>query len=67
MNALKRFRRTFVPAATGGASIGQGLLIDEQGDDAFEDPTLPGGTCQDCTIIPKGVAGAQIDSEDLGL
>ncbi len=52
-------------AANGGGSLGQGLLFDAGGNDYYEDPTIPDGSCSDCTIAPKGLIGAQIDSNDI--
>lgn len=49
----------------GGGVLGVvGLLFDGQGTDVYEDPLVPGQRCTDCTLAPKGVAGAQVDSDD---
>jgi hypothetical protein len=41
---------------------GEGLLHDGTGSDVYRDPALPGGSCQDCTVVPKGHSGAQVDA-----
>lgn len=43
----------------------RGLLYDAQGADSYEDALIPGGSCEDCTVYPKGTDnGAQIDADD---
>jgi hypothetical protein len=48
----------------GGGDEGVGLLLDAAGTDRYEDPAVPDGSCQDCTLVPKGTLGAQVDSDD---
>jgi hypothetical protein len=45
--------------ANGGASLGRGLLFDGAGRDCYADDD--GGTGCDRTVVPKGLAGAQVD------
>jgi hypothetical protein len=45
----------------GGGNGGVGFLLDAAGTDRYEDPLVPGGSCQDCTLVPKGLVGAQVD------
>lgn len=47
--------------ANGGGLLGTGLLLDTGGEDAYDDALV---TCLDCTVVPKGLVGAQIDSDD---
>jgi hypothetical protein len=49
---------------TNGGDEGVGLLLDAAGTDRYEDPEVPGDSCQDCTLVPKGTLGAQVDSDD---
>lgn len=48
-------------SANGGAELGIGALVDLGGTDLYYDDAIPGGECTDCTVLPKGEAGAQID------
>lgn len=41
---------------------GLGLLHDSGGTDRYEDPAVPNGGCWDCTLVPKGLVGAQVDT-----
>lgn len=49
-------------AVNGGADRGHGLLLDLAGTDTYRDATVD---CTDCSLVPKGTAGAQVDSDDL--
>lgn len=40
---------------------GTGFLLDQGGTDVYQDPLIPGGSRIDCTIVPKGLTGAQVD------
>lgn len=42
---------------------GSGLLVDAGGGDTYDDKV--GGNCSDCSHIPKGTVGAQIDSDSV--
>lgn len=46
--------------ANGGGALGTGLLHDGGGDDSYSD--AEGGSGRNRTVVPKGTAGAQIDS-----
>ncbi|HVM35198.1 MAG TPA: hypothetical protein VM784_07640 [Actinomycetota bacterium] len=52
--------------ATNGGGFGAGLLFDAAGIDTYQDPLIPGGMAKDCTIIPKGTIGAQMDAPHSG-
>lgn len=41
--------------------VSASLLVDAQGDDFYNDTNV---TCVDCTRIPKGTFGAQVDADD---
>jgi len=45
----------------GGGSGGMGLLLDAGGRDTYLDSST---NCIDCTVVPKGFVGAQVDSSD---
>jgi parallel beta-helix repeat protein len=49
----------------GGSEAGTGALLDAGGRDYYEDPELLGGSCWDCTRIPKEMPdpGIQWDSD----
>lgn len=51
-------------AVNGGGDLAAGLLLDLAGTDEYFDAL--GGTGTDKTVVPKGTAGAQIDTDDPG-
>ncbi|MGH7319498.1 MAG: hypothetical protein ACRELA_07725, partial [Candidatus Rokuibacteriota bacterium] len=44
--------------------VAVGLLLDAGGTDVYIDFDTPSGTGTDRTVVPKGVLGAQVDSDD---
>lgn len=49
----------------GGSSFnGIGSLVDGNGTDRYEDAYLPGGVCEDCTVVFKGTYGQQLDTDE---
>ncbi|MGH2625420.1 MAG: hypothetical protein ACRDHY_02070 [Anaerolineales bacterium] len=40
------------------------LVLDAGGTDTYSDTNSPSGTGTDRTVVPKGVLGAQVDSDD---
>lgn len=50
--------------ANGGGFLGVGLLADGEGADFYNDSRV---SCKDCSRIPKGFLGAQVDSNDTGV
>lgn len=49
------------PNANGAGEFSPGALIDLSGTDRYVDPAIPDGSCYDCSIVPKGLLGVQMD------